>query len=98
MSWDPRNRPEFVEIGHNCIMTKYKGNGYGKRQLQEALNRIRKYPGLQKIKVWTNSNLIAYHNYESVGFKLHERRENNDEASFSGDYMYYEIELNEGDK
>mgnify|MGYP000694977655 CR=1 FL=1 len=23
--WDPRNRPEYVEIGHNGIKTKYKG-------------------------------------------------------------------------
>ncbi len=30
ISWDPRNRPEYVSIGHNCILTRYKGNGYGK--------------------------------------------------------------------
>ena len=30
ISWDPRNCPEYVEIGHNCILTKYKGKGYGK--------------------------------------------------------------------
>ena len=40
ISWDPRNCPEYVEVGHNCIASKYKGNGYGKRQLTEALNRI----------------------------------------------------------
>lgn len=40
VSWDPRNMPEYVEIGHNCIIQKYKGNGYGKIQLKEALNRI----------------------------------------------------------
>ena len=28
--WDPRNRPEYVEIGHNGIRAKYKGNGFGK--------------------------------------------------------------------
>ena len=26
--WDPRNRPEYVEIGHNGIKTKYKGKGF----------------------------------------------------------------------
>lgn len=41
--WDPRNIPEYVEIGHNCIITKYKGNGFGKRQLQEAVDRIQQY-------------------------------------------------------
>lgn len=35
ISWDPRNMPEYVEIGHNCIATKYKGKGYGKIQLQD---------------------------------------------------------------
>ncbi len=40
VSWNPTNLPISAEIGHNCIITKYKGNGYGKRQMQEAVNRI----------------------------------------------------------
>jgi ribosomal protein S18 acetylase RimI-like enzyme len=91
ISWDPRNLPRFVEIGHNCIMTKYKGKGYGKRQLQEAIDRISQYDGLQKIIVTTNGQLIpAQHNYKSVGFQLHQRRGNAD-TPFSGDYIDYEI-------
>jgi ribosomal protein S18 acetylase RimI-like enzyme len=86
ISWDPRNMPEYVTLGHNCIASKYKGNGYGKRQLQEAIDRIRQYDGLQKIIVGTNSNLIAPHNYESVGFKLCQKRKNETETAFSGDY------------
>lgn len=31
--WDPRNKPDFVEIGHNGIRAAYKGRGYGKIQL-----------------------------------------------------------------
>lgn len=93
ISWDPRNRPRYIEIGHNCIVTKYKGNGYGKRQLQEAVDRIQQYDGLQKIIVGTNSNLIAAHNYESVGFMLHQRRKNESDTAFSGDYLDYEIIL-----
>jgi hypothetical protein len=27
ISWDPRQRPDYVEIGHNCILTKYKRKG-----------------------------------------------------------------------
>lgn len=34
VAWDPRNMPEYVEIGDNCIVSKHKGNGYGKLQLQ----------------------------------------------------------------
>jgi ribosomal protein S18 acetylase RimI-like enzyme len=93
ISWDPRNMPEYVRLGHNCIASKYKGNGYGKRQLQEAIDRIRQYDELQKIIVGTNSNLIAPHNYESVGFKLCQRRKNETETDFSGDYLDYEMIL-----
>ena len=93
ISWDPRNMPDYVQIGHNCIATKYKGNGYGKKQLQEAIHRIRKYSGLKKIIVGTNSNLIAPRNYESVGFTLCQRRENVGDNAFAGDYLDYEINL-----
>ena len=55
--WDPRNRPEYVEIGHNGIRTKYKGKGFGKAQLSEAVRRIKEYEGLKEIRVGTNSNL-----------------------------------------
>lgn len=93
VSWDPRKGPEYVAIGHNCIVTRYKRNGYGKRQLEEALNRIRTYEGLKKIKVETNNNLVAKYNYESVGFKLIHRQKNEDASAFSGDYLTYEIIL-----
>ncbi|MBS6645956.1 MAG: GNAT family N-acetyltransferase [Clostridiaceae bacterium] len=93
ISWDPRNVPEYAAIGHNCIIPEYKGNGYGKRQLQEAVNRIRQYDGLKKIIVSTNSALAAPYNYESVGFKLCQRRKNQGKSSFSGDFLDYEIIL-----
>ena len=48
ISWDPRHCPEYVEIGHNCILTKHKGKGYGKLQLREAVLRIKKYEGLKQ--------------------------------------------------
>ncbi|MFI3177896.1 MAG: GNAT family N-acetyltransferase [Eubacteriales bacterium] len=92
-SWDPRKLPKYVEIGHNCIITKYKGNGYGKRQLQESVNRIKDYSEIKKIIVGTNSNLIAPRNYESVGFQLRETRTNTTETAFTGDYLAYEMDL-----
>lgn len=75
ISWDPRNRPDYVEIGHNCILTKYKKKGYGHAQLEEALRRIKEYDDLKKIIVCTNELMIpAQKNYESVGFiKVGER-------------------------
>ena len=41
ISWNPRHRPDYVEIGHNCILTKCKGKGYGHLQLEKAIRRIK---------------------------------------------------------
>ena len=91
ISLDPRNCPEYVEIGHNCILTKFKGKGYGKLQLQEALRRIKEYEGLKKIIVTTNAFLLpAQKNYEAAGFvKVGERT--NNKTPFTGNYIDYEI-------
>jgi ribosomal protein S18 acetylase RimI-like enzyme len=89
--WDPRNIPAYAEIGHNCIRTIYKGNGYGKLQLQEAINRICK-TGTKKIIVTTNENLItAQKNYESAGFQLVKKRENTDNPEVAGKNIDYEL-------
>lgn len=94
ISWNPRKRPQYVEVGHNCIATKYKGKGYGKKQLSEAVLRIHQYDELQKIIVTTDELLQpAQHNYESVGFKLVRRRANQGIASFSGNFIDYELVL-----
>ena len=49
VTWDPRNRPAYVEIGHNGIREKSKRQGYGHMQLEEALRRIKEYEGLKRI-------------------------------------------------
>ena len=90
--WDPRNMPEYAEIGHNCIASKHKGNGYGKIQLQEAVNRITKND-VRKIIVTTNDDLIpAQRMYESVGFTIYQKRKNQNITDFVGehiDYVYF---------
>ena len=48
---------------------------------------------VKEIRVLTNSNLNAPKNYESVGFVLYDRKENLGETAFSGDYLYYRIQL-----
>lgn len=92
ISWDPRNMPEYAEIGFNCIVSKHKGKGYGKIQLQEAVNRIVQND-VRKIIVTTNDNLIpAQHMYESVGFTIYQRRKLQDTKGFVNehiDYVYY---------
>lgn len=93
VTWDPRNSPEYVEIGHNGIRSKYKRKGYGRCQLQEAIRRIRLYDGLKKIIVCTNSNLVATKNYESVGFTLYDRKINYSDSAYTGDFLYYELKF-----
>lgn len=68
VAWDPRNLPAYAIIGDNCIVTKHKGKGYGKLQLQETINRITKN-NVKKIFVSTNNDLIpAQRMYERIGF------------------------------
>lgn len=93
VTWDPRNTPEYVEIGHNGIRSSYKRKGYGRLQLQEAIRRIKSYDGLKRVIVCTNGNFVAPRNYESVGFKLYDRKTNNSESAYTGDYLYYEMKL-----
>lgn len=89
VSWDPRKMPEYVEIGHNCVASKHKGNGYGKVQLQEAFNRIVQND-VRKIIVTTNDDLIpAQRMYESVGFTRYQQRKNQNSEDFVGEYIDY---------
>ncbi len=94
ISWDPRKRPNYIEIGHNCILTQYKGKGYGHILLKEAIQRIKsQYSDLKKIIVTTSANFIpAQRNYESVGFHFIRERKN-DETPLAGNYMDYEMIL-----
>ena len=64
---------------------------YGRRQLEEAIRRIKEYEGLKRIIVCTNSNLAVPKNYEFVGFALYDRKINETESAYTGDYLYYEI-------
>jgi ribosomal protein S18 acetylase RimI-like enzyme len=70
VSWDPRKLPESLEIGHNCILTRHKGQGKGKKQLQLALGQIQ-LRNPKKVIVKTGNTpffLAARKMYESAGF------------------------------
>ncbi|NTU72973.1 GNAT family N-acetyltransferase, partial [Candidatus Roizmanbacteria bacterium] len=60
----------LAEIGHNCILPEYRGNGYGKSQIQHALGEIKKQ-GFTKVIVSTNKNddfIPAQRQYIACGF------------------------------
>lgn len=69
VAWDPRNMPEYAIIGDNCIASKHKGKGYGREQLQAAVERMIQC-GAKRIYVSTDNELIpAQRMYERVGFQ-----------------------------
>ena len=39
-SFDPRPRPSYGVIGHNCILPEYRNRGFGKQQIHEILRRM----------------------------------------------------------
>ena len=91
VSWNPTNIPISVEIGHNCISDKYKRNGYGIRQMQEAVKRIIAQ-GAEKIIVTTNEILIpAQHTYENAGFHFVDKCEKPNIAEYAGMRINYEL-------
>ena len=58
-------------IGHNCILPKFRGQGFGKQQVIEILKRLIGF-GIKTAKVTTNDNsffIPAQRMYISCGFK-----------------------------
>jgi len=93
--WDPREFP-LVEIGHNCILPKFKGIGLGKEQLRIILERL-KHKSFEKAKVSTgllNFFIPAQRMYESLGFHEIKRDKGNKLGQFKlCDQIYYELNL-----
>ena len=70
-SWDPRQRPDFGIIGHNCVIPKFRNRGLGKRQIQEILQRFLRM-GIKTAMVSTNDHsffIPAQHMYTACGFQ-----------------------------
>lgn len=96
VSWDPRKLPESAEVGHNCIATNYKGNGYGTRQMREAVNRIIAQ-GANRIVVWTNERLTAAQRmYEHVGFTSIATSAEPICPECAGQRIHYELKIDRG--
>ncbi len=69
VSWDPRQKPIGI-IGQNCILPKYQGKGFGKRQILKVI-KILKNSGFEKIRVTTGDHeffVPAHKMYKSCGF------------------------------
>jgi ribosomal protein S18 acetylase RimI-like enzyme len=70
-SWDPRNHPEYVIIGHNCVLHQYQRRGFGRLQVIEMLKRFETMKFAQ-VQVSTGDDpffLPAQKMYLSCGFQ-----------------------------
>ena len=70
-SWDPRQRPRYGIVGHNCILPEFRGQGFGKQQIWEILRRFRAL-GIQTAHASTCDHpffLPAQRMYIACGFR-----------------------------
>ncbi len=75
-SYDPRGKPEFGIVGHNCILPEFRNRGFGKGQVLEILRRF-KASGIRKAVVTSNDYpffLPARRMYVACGFRKTGRR------------------------
>lgn len=94
-SFDPRQKPEFGIVGHNCVLPEFRGRGFGTQQIREILQRFRAR-GIQKARVSTNAHpffTAAQRMYASCGFRETRRRPWADDPAQS--LIEYELALND---
>jgi len=92
-SFNPRPRPDFGIIGHNCVLPSYQRDGIGKRQVMEMLERFRKM-GIKQARVATSDHpffLPARKMYLGCGFHEKKRWIKGPDPRY--DLVEYEINL-----
>ena len=92
-SYDPRQQPEFGIVGHNCVLPEFRGNGFGKQQIQEIVRRFRAM-GIRLAQVSTSENPFftpAQRMYTACGFRETGRRPWDGDASRN--VIEYEMKL-----
>lgn len=70
-SYDPRGKPDFGIIGHNCILPTFRGRGFGKAQIREVIRRLYGM-GVKTAKVSTMDHPLfvpAQRMYAACGFR-----------------------------
>lgn len=70
-SFDPRQAPKSGIIGHNCVLPEFRGQGFGKQQIQEIIRQFRSR-GVQRVILSTNDHpffIPAQRMYTACGFK-----------------------------
>ncbi len=94
-SFDPRQRPAYGDIGHNCVLPSARGKGYGKIQMRETLRRMQER-GIQTARVSTGADSFfepAQRMYKACGFRETRRFERTEYPP--GETIEYELPLTE---
>ncbi|UCG42580.1 MAG: GNAT family N-acetyltransferase [candidate division WOR-3 bacterium] len=94
-SYDPRGLPETGKVGHNCILPAHRQKGYGSRQLEEIVRRL-KTLGARKVMATTSEHpfyLPAREMYMSMGFTETGRSEGGPDPDFR--LVHYELSLDD---
>src|SRR3989339_1231936 len=83
-SWDPRQWPELGIIGYNCILPKFQDKGFGKAQINEVLERLKR-GGFKRAFVKTGEHPFfssAQKTYTACGFKEIKRHPTGDQPGY----------------
>jgi GNAT superfamily N-acetyltransferase len=70
-SYDPRQRPQFGIIGHNCVLPEFQGQGIGSAQVREIIRRFQ-FLGIRLARVSTGDQPFftpARRMYVGCGFR-----------------------------
>ena len=70
-SWDPRQKPRYGIVGHNCILPRFRGHGLGTQQIHEVLRRFQML-GIQTARAITCDHpffVPAQRMYLACGFR-----------------------------
>jgi RimJ/RimL family protein N-acetyltransferase len=92
LSYDPRGRPAYGVIGHNCVLPAFRGRGFGTAQVREILRRFDEMGiGLAKVSTCDHPFFVpAQRMYESVGFR--EVRRDRDRGDVRSRLVHYELD------
>jgi len=89
-SYDPRRKPEFGIVSHNCILPDFRRRGFGQQQVEEILRRLQG-EGVITAKTSTLDGSPAQHMHLACGF--HEKGRTPWDGDPSKTVVEYEREI-----
>jgi GNAT superfamily N-acetyltransferase len=92
-SCSPGDDPAHANIGHNCILPEFRRRGFGKRQLEEIVRRLREQ-GVERVSATTSEHpffLPAREMYQEFGFVETGRRDGGPDPGYR--MVDYELDL-----